>query len=498
MSLPGITITFRERAKTAFIRSRRGAVGLILVESSLPTTNPMTITSVAEIPGTLSSFNRKQIELALMGYLEGARKVVCFFVLPTHDEATYTAVQNPKKKDNPSTKGWYTVSDGTYSGTTDTAPASGATYYAIAEVTPAGSENPSTSGWLERSGTEGAYTYAATSDETVGSKTYYTATAVTPEQGDNPSTKGWYEVSGTTYELSTDTEVNDADTYYTKESETVDTPDITDALSAAIQTDINYLAMPTAETYSLVADIVAWAKTIHADNKENNVIIPILPNANSADTEYVINYATASVTDGDGNTYTAEQYCARIAGLIATTPLNRSATYAPLPELADCTRLTRTEAGAANDAGKFVAFWDGEKVKLTRAVNSLTTTSEVKGSEYKKIKVIDTMMLIRGDIKRTAEDNYIGKYTNSYDNKVLLITAINDYFDSLVKQGALNSGYCEIDIDANRSYLMDQGVDVSTMTDEDIKVAVTGEKVFLKANIEILDAMEDITLAITI
>lgn len=41
-------------------------------------------------------------------------------------------------------------------------------------VTPVGTENPSTEGWYERSGTEGHYVYTATTDTTVDSqKTYY-------------------------------------------------------------------------------------------------------------------------------------------------------------------------------------------------------------------------------------------------------------------------------------------------------------------------------------
>lgn len=40
--------------------------------------------------------------------------------------------------------------------------------------------------------------------------------AVTPEGTENPSTEGWYELSGTTYVLSTDTTVDTEKTYYEK------------------------------------------------------------------------------------------------------------------------------------------------------------------------------------------------------------------------------------------------------------------------------------------
>ena len=499
MGLPSITITFKERARDVVIRSMRGVVGLILKESSLPTTNPMVITNEADIPNTLTAANQKQIKLALKGYNKNAKKVVCYFVLPTHTEDIYTEVTNPKKKDNPSSKGWYVISDGTYSGTTDTAPASGASYYAIAAAEPAGSENPASLGWLERSGTEGAYTFAVSEDATVGEKTYYIATAVTPEQGDNPSQKGWYEVSGTTYAPSTDTEVNDSDTYYTKGSQTVQTPDITEALEYFHTSDVNYLAVPTAATDSLTASIVTWVKAIHANDDDNNAIIVVLPNAGTPDTEYVVNYATSSVTDVDGNTYTAEAYCARIAGILATTPLTESCTYIPLPEITDCTAQTKAQIDAAIDAGQLVVFNDGEKIKIARGVNSFTTTTTTKSKVYSKIKTIDTMMLIRADIARTAQDRFIGRFVNTYDNKMILVSAINTYFSTLVTEGALSSGRCWIDAEANRKYLVEvKELDVTVMTDKEILEANTDDQVFLAASIQINDAIEEITLAITI
>lgn len=49
-------------------------------------------------------------------------------------------------------------------------------------VTPAGTENPSTEGWYERSGTAPNYTYALSSDTTVDTdKTYYRATTIESE-----------------------------------------------------------------------------------------------------------------------------------------------------------------------------------------------------------------------------------------------------------------------------------------------------------------------------
>ena len=226
------------------------------------------------------------------------------------------------------------------------------------------------------------------------------------------------------------------------------------------------------------------------------MIKAVLPNV-AGNTEGVINYATEKAYEGKTE-YTTEQYCARIAGVIAGTPLSMSSTYAHLPELTDCSRITKSEMDKAVDEGKFIIWFDGEKVKTARAVNSLTTLSKDKNTQFQKIKLIDAMDMIQEDIRTCAEDNYLGKYANSYDNKCLLLSAISSYFEQLVKDSVLSSFSIEIDIDANRTYLRGKGVDVDAMSVDEIKTANTDTFVFMKASLKMLDAIEDIVLPITI
>lgn len=255
----------------------------------------------------------------------------------------------------------------------------------------------------------------------------------------------------------------------------------------------DYLVIPTVETDGLAQDIVSYVK---AERAENKLIKAILPNT-VADTEGVINYATEKVMVNDKE-YTTEKYCARIAGIIAGTPLAISCTYAPLSELTDCSRLTKSQMDDAVDAGKLIVWWDGEKVKTARGVNSLTTLTQGKNTQFQKIKIVDTIDMIANDIRMTCEDNYLGKYANSYDNKCLLLSAIGNYFDGLMDESILQSYQLEIDIDANRSYLKGKGVDVDSMSDDEIKQANTGSFVYMKATLSILDAIEDIVLPINI
>ena len=106
--------------------------------------------------------------------------------------------------------------------------------------------------------------------------------------------------------------------------------------------------------------------------------------------------------------------------------------------------------------------------------------------------------MISNDIRMTCQDFYIGKFANTYDNKCLLLSAIGNYFDQLILDDVLQGYELVIDIDANRTFLKDKGIDVDSMSDDDIKKANTGSNVFLKASLNILDAIEDIVIPISI
>ncbi len=255
----------------------------------------------------------------------------------------------------------------------------------------------------------------------------------------------------------------------------------------------DYLVIPTVETDGESTTISSWIKAQRQNGKKCKAVLPKA----SADTEGIINLATEEFKIGD-TIYTAEKYCTRIAGLIAGTPLNISCTYAPLNELTDCTRLTKVQMDAAIDAGKFIVFNDGEKVKVGRGINSLVTTTSDKGNQFKKIKIVEAMDMIYDDIKKTSEDSYLGKFANSYDNKCLLISAIGSYFEQLVLDGIVSSYTIGIDVASQKVFLKGIGTDVENMDDEQIKRADTLDKVFLKATVKILDAIEEINLPITI
>lgn len=257
----------------------------------------------------------------------------------------------------------------------------------------------------------------------------------------------------------------------------------------------DYLAIPTIEEEQLET-VGTWIKT----NRENKYkkVKAVLPGYDG-DYEGIINFSNKT-TKTATKTYTPAEYTARIAGLIAGTPMTISATYAPLSEVIDCDKYDLDENDEKVNNGEFFIWYDGTKYKMSRAVNSLVTTTQGKQEGYQTIKIVDIMDMIYDDIRTTVQDSYIGKYANTYDNKCLLITAITGYLKELEGEGLLQANYStvELDTEAIKNYQLQNGLytkdELADMSDDEINQLDTKKKVFLKGKIKIIDAMEDIEL----
>ena len=180
-----------------------------------------------------------------------------------------------------------------------------------------------------------------------------------------------------------------------------------------------------------------------------------------------------------------------------------SCTYKPLTEVTAIPLVdSDEEVDTAIDAGKLTLYNDGERVVIARGVNSLTTVTEVETADLQKIKINAIQDQIEGDIYSTINKSYIGNYSNSYDNKCLLITAIKGYLRGLeATEGGkgwlkADSSTMEINVAKQKQYLESIGVDTSEMDEQAIKEANTGSHVFLKGTISILDAIEDVDIFI--
>ena len=222
----------------------------------------------------------------------------------------------------------------------------------------------------------------------------------------------------------------------------------------------------------------------------------VVANAAAPDCEGIVNLCVSDLVLEDG-AMDARSYAVRVAGLLAALPLTRSATYVELAEVVSCAASADPDKDV--DGGKLILVSGRDGYRLGRAVNSLTTLTPDKAAPFQKIKIVEGIDLIRTDIAQAFESGYVGKVLNDYDNKLLLVTAINAYLKGLegdvLDKTADNR--CAVSLSGQRSWLESQGTDTSDMKDADILRANTGSQVFLEADLTFCDAMEDLSLMIS-
>lgn len=225
----------------------------------------------------------------------------------------------------------------------------------------------------------------------------------------------------------------------------------------------------------------------------------ILPNT-AADNEGVINF-TADELSAPGLSsaaFSTAAYCGRIAGIFAGTPMGGSATGAPLPEVVSVRAASNLDA--AVDSGQLVAYHNGRRVVLGRAVTSKTSFASGEPEALKKVKIVEAIDLIRYNAVAVAQDEFLGVCANSYNNKMILVSALNEFMAQLQAEGVVEEGTWSVSLDADaiRAHLRQQGVIVTDMSDDDIRRADTGSFVYIVITGRILDAMEDFSVRLVL
>ncbi len=246
-------------------------------------------------------------------------------------------------------------------------------------------------------------------------------------------------------------------------------------------------------------DGMELAAFVRDKRAEGRPLRAVVSTQQSPDCAGVVNFTTEGIRVKLGEaaeSIPASRYCARIAGILAGLSLRESATYHALGEVEDFTRSDDPEGDIAK--GRLILDRGSQGVRLARAVTSLVT-AEGGLQAFQKIKITEGVDLIRSDIRSVFESEYVGKVLNDYDSKLLLVTAINSYFSGLAGS-VLDTGrrsQASIDLEAQKAWLEQRGVDTDSMTDTAILSANTGSQVFLQAQVRFADAMEDLTFEIS-
>ena len=271
---------------------------------------------------------------------------------------------------------------------------------------------------------------------------------------------------------------------------TDDTTALEGGLKLLESVSVDYLAAPADVTDDELEVLNEWTEGQRALYRTVKLVRPY--KTAGSNNMGIIEFDETGMKNAAG-AVTSAAYCARMAGILCGIPMGMSATYASLPELTEVTARSSAEQTTAIDAGKLILIHDGQKAKIARAVNSLTTIPAGGSEDWRKIKIVEGMDLITYFLRTTIEDSYVGQYPNTYDNKQLLVAFILQYLQELETAGVLNPGssYCEIDYDRQLNWLRSQGVEVSGLTRQQVLEYQTGSWVFIKCGGRLVDAMED-------
>ena len=275
--------------------------------------------------------------------------------------------------------------------------------------------------------------------------------------------------------------------------ESAESPNLAAALKELMYLRWNYLCYPDISDEDKTT-LAAWIKEMR--DKNHKTFKAVLA-ASASDHEGIINLTTDGIESSiTGKTHTAKEYCARIAGVLAGLSLSRSSTYYVLGDVlkAECP----SDPDERINKGEFILVFDGEKYKVGRGVNSLTTFTKEKTEDVRKIKIVEGMDLYQDDIRNTFTDSYVGKYVNDYDNKQLFVAAVLAYQAGLAGE-VLDASYdntASVDAQAQKQYLQERGQDVSQMTETEILTANTGAQVFIASHVKFVDAMEDLQMTV--
>lgn len=279
------------------------------------------------------------------------------------------------------------------------------------------------------------------------------------------------------------------------------------ATAVAVKTDtfgvletlsFDYLAIPGLSEADAAA-VAKWVTSVNANPIHR--FSCVLPNT-EADDGHVINFAQTSVTIS-GKAYTTTQATPWVAGYLAANIPGRSMTM--LETDADaCSAMTIAEIDAAGEDGALVLFDTGEVVRFANDVNSLTTVGDTQDETYQDIRCTAIMDLFYNSAKVQILEKYIGKFPNTYQNKLLLVSEVYSLLKSFERSGLCEQGDtdCNIHVDAQTEYLRSvnyktkDGRGVDDMTQDEILRANTRKKVFLKCRMKPLGAIESVEILV--
>ena len=200
--------------------------------------------------------------------------------------------------------------------------------------------------------------------------------------------------------------------------------------------------------------------------------------AANSNSEFVIAVNNGVILD-DGTALTAQQATWWVGGCEAGAQYNESLTYAQYPNAVEANpKLTSVQSEEAIGDGYIVFLDEFDSIKVYSDINTLTTFTPDKGEEFRKNRLMRTLMQFCNDCYKYFSTSFIGKVDNNEAGRNLLKGWIVGYFNEM----QANNG-------------------VKNFTAEDVEVlAVDGQidAVLINVYIQPVDAVEKIYVTVTV
>lgn len=270
---------------------------------------------------------------------------------------------------------------------------------------------------------------------------------------------------------------------------------LTDGLNEVAKERINWVGLAYDGKEADTATLISWIKSMRKAGKTYKAIVH---NATKPNEKGIVNFMNTKITFADKRgEKEGWAYVPTLLGMLAGLPMTRSATSFLCSNLIEVSNFDDIDETINN--GGFCLHKDEGDIRVARACTSLKEITQDETEDMKDIIIIESMDLMRDDIFSTFK-TWVGKYKNKYDNQVLFFSAINAYFKELAREDILDKEYdnfASVDIEAQRLAWLGVGkTEVEEMSDEEIKKLSFKKKVFMTAQIKILNAVEDFKFTI--
>lgn len=248
------------------------------------------------------------------------------------------------------------------------------------------------------------------------------------------------------------------------------------------------------------ADYTALINWIKAKELEKATYKAVVFNATTPDTKHVVNFVNTDVVFNDARgSETGDKYCPSLAGILAGCNIERGATYYKCTNLLSVTEVADNDA--AVNAGKFILINDNDNVVVGLGINSLTTFTADDVEDMRYIDIVEAMDMIIDDIRTTWKNDFLGAgLKNNYDNQVIFLSAINNYFNGLEEIDVLDNLYDNkafVNVDKQRAMWVAIKPEAVDWTEAQVRNAAYKRSVFLAGDIKINGSMENLSLDIT-